>query len=256
MSIKNILSPLFNLNEVELNIYNELFYTGPLSATHLAKSINISRTSIYDHLDSLVEKGLVSESQKSGIKIFLAQPPSKIQLLLNEKKQELNQASRQLEKLSELYQQQKSVKPNLQLFEGRKELQQMMKDMLLYRDIEVLAFWPIKNVIKVLSQDFIKEFHIQRIKRNISIKAIWPNGCQEYTKKHSFLKPGKNFNRQLRIAPSRIKFDLGYAVYQNTVRFISSSKESYGFIVESEELTEMMKTQFQFIWEQAKSINQ
>lgn len=256
MNIKNILSPLFNLNEVELSIYNELFYSGPLNATSLAQRINISRTSVYDHLDSLIEKGIVSESQKSGIKIFLAQPPSKIQLLLNEKKQQLNQATHELEKLNDLYQQQKFAKPRLQIFEGRRELQQMMKDMLLYRDITLFAFWPIKNVIKILTPKFLKEFNSKRIKRNINIKVIWPKKHQELINKYPHLKQGEKNKRNIKIAPTDVSFELGYAIYQNTVRFISSSKENYGFLVESPELVNTMKNQFDIIWKISKKIKQ
>jgi len=62
------------------------------------------------------------------------------------------------------------------------------------------------------------------------------------------LKNTTNFKRQARIAPAQIGFSLGYTIYGNTVRFLSSSKENFGFLVESNELAEMMKNQFEVMW--------
>ena len=143
---------------------------------------------------------------------------------------------------------QKLARPNLQIFEGKNELQQMMKDMLLYRDITVYAFWPIKNIINVLGKDFLREFHKKRVERNIKIKVIWPEKQIPEFKKYQFLKIKPELKREVRIAPAQIDFSLGYAIYGNTVRFISSSKENFGFLVESNELAKVMKNQFEVIW--------
>ena len=48
---------------------------------------------------------------------------------------------------------------------------------------------------------------------------------------------------------------LGYAIYKNTVRFISSDKEQYGFLIESQEFAEMMRGQFEIIWNASKPFN-
>ena len=66
------------------------------------------------------------------------------------------------------------------------------------------------------------------------------------------LKSGEKNKRTIKIAPTNIYFELGYAIYQNTVRFISSSKENYGFIMESSELANTMKTQFDITWKLSK----
>jgi hypothetical protein len=39
------------------------------------------------------------------------------------------------------------------------------------------------------------------------------------------------------------------------VAFISSKKESFGFIIESKELVEMLSSQFEVIWNLSKSLS-
>ncbi|MBU1164414.1 hypothetical protein KKA15_02530 [Patescibacteria group bacterium] len=252
MKIATLLS-IFNLRKIELDLYQKLFYGGQMSATQLAKQSEISRTSVYDLLERLIEIGIVFETQKGGVKMFAACPPEKLHLLIEEKEKELKKAKIALDILQSEYLSQKtSSKPRMQIYEGKKELQQMMKDMLLFRDITVYAYWPVIKLNKLLSGEFLTSFHKERVKRNINIKVIWPQNEISSIKKYPYSKTGTESKRDAKIAPAEVDFSLGYAIYGNSVRFISSSKENFGFLVESAELAEMMKTQFDSIWKLSK----
>ncbi|MCZ2846349.1 MAG: hypothetical protein O2U61_07665 [Candidatus Bathyarchaeota archaeon] len=244
---------IFELRDIEIELFEKLFFEGEMSASVLAKKAGISRTSVYDLLEKLVVKGLVFESLKSGIKKYSAHPPAKLRLLIEEKEKDFKQARKSLEHLEQFYLKRDSSKsPSLQMYRGKQALQQMMKDMLLYRDMTVLAYWPILRMIDILGSDFLSKFHQERIQRNIQLKTIWPIKQIPSIKKYPFLKIGEEYKRKVRIAPKDVGFSLGYVVYGNTVRFLSSSKENYGFLIESEELAEMMKSQFQVIWQNSK----
>jgi len=254
MNTKKLLA-LFGLRDIETKIYEELFSGGALTASGLAKRVGISRTSIYDLLERLTETGLVTETLQGGVKKFVVQPPGKIQLLIGEKERELGEAKQITQELQQAYEHKHtSAKPRLQLFEGRAELQQMMKDLLLYRDITVQAFWPIKKITALLSPEFMTKFHEERAIRNITLRVIWPTAQLSTLKTYPHLKSSPELKRAARIAPNGIDFSLGYSIYQNTVRFISSSSENFGFLVESAELANVMKAQFELIWRQSKKL--
>lgn len=245
---------LFGLREIEMKLYEALFYGKEMGASELAKQAGVSRTSVYDLIKRLKDEGLVIESQKNGTAVFSIQPPEKLQLLLAEKEKELILAKSGLAMLQTDYlKQNKTAKPKLQMFEGKQELQQMMKDLLLYRDITVYALWPIETINKLLGAEFMAEFHKKRAERNIALNVIWPVGQLSEIKKHSFLTDATQ-KRQARVAPVGVDFSLGYSIYGNTVRFISSSKENFGFLVESAELSAMMKSQWEIIWRLSKSV--
>ena len=251
--MKDILT-LFNLRPLEIKVWENLFYGGQMGASALAKKSGISRTSVYDILDELVALGLVIESQQLGIKMFAVQPPAKIRLLVEEKEKGIASAMKSLDQLAAIYKSgQVSAKPRMQLFEGRAALQQMMKDMLLYRDITVRACWPIRKIIRLLGLNFLKKFHRERVARNIDIKVIWPARQIPDFKKFPFLKPKNALKRKIRLAPPGTDFSLGYAIYGNTVRYISSSKENFGFLVESPEMAQMMRQQWRLVWKQSKT---
>ncbi len=251
--ISQLLS-LFGLREIEIKLYEALFYGGEMGASELAKQAGISRTSVYDLITRLKDEGLIIESQKGGVAIFSVQPPEKLRLLLAEKEREFILAKSSLSRLQADYlKQNKTARPKLQLFEGRQELRQMMKDLLLYRDMTVCAFWPVETITKFLTAEFMEEFHKRRAERNIFLKVIWSQNQILAIKKYPFLEDLTQ-KRQARVAPVDVDFSLGYSIYGNTVRFISSSKENFGFLVESAELATMMKSQWEVVWKLSKSV--
>ncbi len=250
------LSALFRLRPVEAGLYRELFYGSGMKAAEAAKRVGISRTAVYDLLERLTALGLAAETLESGVKIFSAVPPEKLRLLLEEKEKEITLAQEAIAGLEDEYSKtRKSAKPRLLIYEGREELQQMMKDLLLYRDSSVLALWPITKVISLLTPSFLSLFHKERVRQNISLKTIWPAGPIPSFDNYPFLKTGADQKREARLAPVSLNFSLGYAIYGNTVRFISSTRENFGFLVESQELAEMMKGQFELVWRNSKPLN-
>lgn len=254
MAIRDLFS-LFDLRAAEARVFEVLYQNPPLRASQLARLAHFSRTAVYDLLENLIKKGLVYESLKDEVKVFTAHPPEKIALLMTEKENELASAKQALQALKHSYQKiSRSFKPRLELYEGRSALQQMMKDLLLYPNITVRAFWPIKNILQLLTPEFFQEFQAKRLKENIELKVIWPAKQIPSFQQFPFLKPARELKREVRIAPKEVDFSLGYTIYGNTVRFISSSKENFGFLIESYELSEMMKTQFDQLWALSKPL--
>ena len=75
------------LKEKEAKIYITLLKEGPSLANSIAKNTEILRSSIYDYLDTLTEKGFITYTIKSGKKYFQAVNPSKIMDNFSERKE-------------------------------------------------------------------------------------------------------------------------------------------------------------------------
>lgn len=255
--LENILYSL-GLDREEVTIYSLLLETGPITAGILSKKAGMPRSSLYGLLQRLSELGLVIESLKSGVKVFSAENPDKISLLFDERIESLKQHQLDYQKLLpdlRTKNPSKLVNPKLQLFEGEDGLKNVLKDMLLYYDMETQAFWPIKLMVEVLSPDFFRYLNKERIKNNLYTRAIWPANQIVDIADHPYLGSGEEFKREVRVAPKDIDFSMGYWIYGNKVAFLSSRKESFGFIIESSELVEMLKAQFNVMWELSKPIS-
>lgn len=248
--ISALLSSL-GLDQDDSKTYILLLETGPIAAGKLAKKLGVARSSLYGFLKRLVEKGLVVESQRGGIKQFAAEHPDKIDKLFNERVEQLQKDQQTYQSmLPELRSQraQKLLNPRLQLFEGADGLKHVLKDMLLYSNLETQAFWPIQKMIDILGTDFFRYLNKVRIKSNLYTRTIWPSDQIIDIKKHPYMGAGPDFKREIRIAPKDMHFTMGYWIYGSKVVFVSSRKESFGFIIESAELTDMLKAQFELLW--------
>ena len=244
------------LREDEIKAFAHLLENPNQPAGSIARKTGISRPSLYGFLKKLSEKGLVIESRKDGVKVFSVAPQEKIGMAIDVQIGHLEKTKSAIAKaFSEM---QKGIAqttgPRLQIFEGKKELQFILKDMLLYRNTETKAYWPIRSMVEVLGEDFFRQFNKDRIKRNIHVRAIWPSKQSLDIKKHPYLGIGEDFLREIRIAPKEIDFSMGYWIYENKVAFISSKKESFGFILEGKEFADMLSSQFEVLWKISKEL--
>jgi sugar-specific transcriptional regulator TrmB len=252
--IEDMLAKL-EVREEEIKTFIFLLENGSQTAGEIARKTGMSRPSLYGFMRKLQSLGLVIESQKNGIKTFTASPKEKVTKLFDEKIKELEEGKRSLEKMySEIIKTGATVNPKFQLFEGKEGMKQVLKDMLLYRDIETKSYWPIKSMIEILSEDFFKTLNKERVAQKLRTRAIWPQNQVVDIKKHPYLGTGQKFLREIRVAPKDIAFSMGYWIYGNKVAFISSKKEAFGFIIESKELSEMLSSQFEVIWSISKKI--
>ena len=67
-----------DVSDNETKIYLTLLKTGPLNARALAQAVGIKRTTIYNYVHYLMEKGLIIKSVSSAEAVFEANPPGNI----------------------------------------------------------------------------------------------------------------------------------------------------------------------------------
>jgi sugar-specific transcriptional regulator TrmB len=233
------------------DVYLALLEGGSMPAGNLAKRLDVPRSTLYGLLDELARGGLILQNEKGNVKLWQAVDPDKIKNIINDKINALENTRGSFEAiLGKLKSSQKTdfVSPKFNYFEGAEEMKIMLKDVLLYDDLDTELCWPVRDVIKVVGEDFLFELNKKRVRNNIYIKVIWPMDKTSDVEKNIFLAPGKEVLREVRIAPAGVEFSMGYWAYGNKVMFMSSKAENFGFIVESKELRQLLKTQFEILW--------
>lgn len=246
-----------NVGNAEGEVYAVLAEDGPFTAGNLARKMHIPRSSLYGYLETLRAKGLVRQSNKYDKKIWQAEPVETIGKLIQDDIDRLSRVKEEFTSLLPSLKEKQSIDflaPTVTSFEGREGMKQMFRDILLYSNIQTVAFWSMKDTLQFLGQDFMEELSAERIRNKISLRAIWPEGKAEDASRMLFLSPSEESLRDIRIAPRSLTTAIGYWVYENKTLFISSKKESFGFIVESKELADMLRGQFEIFWMMSKPI--
>ncbi len=241
----------FGLRPEETEVYLTLLEAGPVTGGELARLVDIKRPTVYGYLERLIAAGLVNQSQRSGVKIFVAEPGEKIRLLYKRKIEELQQGEKTLDDILKSMERQKSggmSRPRMQFYEGQAGMETALLDFLSYPGITVRTFWPFNAIVKATSEDFFDYITRQRIALNISTRGIWPHSRVVDTRRHPSMSADARLMREVRIAPPGCEADMAYRIYANKVLFSSSRSEGFCFIIESRELVDLMTMQHEVLW--------
>lgn len=217
----------------------------------LAKNLGMSRPTLYDMLKKMRGKGVIAQTMKEGIRIFQVEPPSRLDQAFRKRLRDLNDWHAHFLRLMpdlERRQGKSLLNPKFQIFDGPDSVRHILMDMLLYRDIETWACWPIRAAMDILSPDFFRFHNTERIRNRIQVYAFWPPKQSVSVKRYPFMGAGPGFYREIRLAPPDMDFSMGYWIYCDKVAFLSSRRECFGFVVESAELATLLKAQHQAIW--------
>ena len=114
------------LSESESKGYLALLKLGSSTVAKITKEVKLHRSNVYDFLDNLLAKGLVSYVIKAGVKHFKATHPNKLHDYVKEKE---DIVSTILPDLKELAKFSKDVL-NVEVFEGVEGVKTLLKDVL------------------------------------------------------------------------------------------------------------------------------
>jgi sugar-specific transcriptional regulator TrmB len=251
--LEKILKEL-NFSDNTIKVYKRLLELGDASARQLAENIGIPRPSVYDYLNILIENGLIIQQSVDNKTIFRANEVSQLKHLIKEKIEVLEIESKNIEKYVPANQE-KNIEPKIRHFKGIEQVKKILNDLSWYENTEILSIWPMKEMLMVLGSDYLENFNRKRIKNNNPLKIVWPKDKIVNIDEFPFLGISAGHKRDLRIAPMDMTWNMGHTIYEDKVAFISSHKETFGFIVQSKDFAELMKAQFEVVWNISKPLN-
>lgn len=97
-SIANFLQQI-GLTDKEALIYTTLLELGPQAASVVAKKTKIVRSSVFFHLENMIQKGFVKKDIKAHVQYFVAIPPEDLEALLRRNQQRVNSQINDLHQL-------------------------------------------------------------------------------------------------------------------------------------------------------------
>lgn len=247
--IKSLLKQL-EFSDKEAQVYLALMELGSVKVAEIAKKTGLNRTSVYDLLESLLQKGLISKYKKGPATYFNALDPKHLLSYLDrEKEEKAKRIEKQKQKVSELLPQLISLqniytsKPKVQFFEGEKGMREAYEDTLTAKG-RILAYANVETMHEGLP-NFFPEYYKRRAENKIFIRAIIPRN------KLSIERTAVNQQemRDTRFLPDeRMTFSPEVNIYNNKI-LIASWKEKIAIIIESKELADLQKLTFNLLWD-------
>ncbi|MCX6740427.1 MAG: TrmB family transcriptional regulator [Candidatus Parcubacteria bacterium] len=236
------------LNDKEIKVYLTLLEYGAISVRSLAELADLNRGSAYDILKSLQEKGLVSYFHQDTKQKFVAENPSSLVKLVENKEQELLKIK---DNFSDLIPELKALQdkgenlPTTKFYEGTKGIREILDDLLITMSEQESREYFVYSATEAsddLNQAF-PDFTKQRIKKGIQVKAI---SLAEGGATH-----GLDERRWLGTKNQSATFIL---IYNNKCAFISRDAKGnpVGVIIENKMICETQKIIFLRLWDLLK----
>lgn len=237
----------FGLSEKEATLYQILLDMGPAGAQEISKMARINRSSAYALLGTLLERGLVDQSQDNGVLNYRSVSPEK----LIERADELAHDSARQEKemnslLPELLSVSRKLKnqPRVLFYEGLGGIQTVSNDLLTQPSgIPIYAFLPESKATPNSSSSFFDNMVLKQKNVTKIISLHDKNHKQEISSKKS--------TSEIRYLPAdKYPFSSELRIYADKIVFISTTEE-FGVIIQSQDVADVMKSLFNLAWKEA-----
>ncbi len=229
----------FGLTQTEEMVYLALLKLGNSPAIDIIKKTQLHRTTVYDVLERLISKGIVSYIIQNKIKSYSAVNPSKfLDIALDEGKQaeEKQRLAKQVIKEINLIQQEAKAKSLAQIFVGVQGKKTVMQD-IIDEGKDFIEFAGGGRFEDELSL-YTKQWANQRVKKNIHAKLIFPKGTDA---------PIWKMNK-IRFIEKEYQSPTATLVYGNKVAVFIHEKPELIILIESKQLAKSYHSYFNILW--------
>lgn len=227
------------LGEKEAKVYSSLLELGETNVQRISKKSKIKRTTIYNVIDILKEKGLVSTIIKKKRKYYIASDPRELEFKLDEQKQALKNLMPELLSIANLI----DKKPKIKYYEGVEGLKEIFIDGLKYPGQPVWA-WVTDEVYDTLDDEFIRYYIPKRVEAKIMAYVIAP----DTPKIRAYKATDEKSLRKTRIDPNSKQIQIEIDIYGDSKVALLSFGEKFGLIIESKKIYNTLKSIFDMAW--------
>lgn len=229
----------------EADIYLALLSLGPSLVSKIVEKTGINRTNIYDRIERLIDKGLVSYVIKNNRKYFSAAEPKRLLRYLEEKEEKINKEKESIQNILPDLEKYKPVqsKENVEVFEGKEGLKTIL-GMILDSKQDILTYGSNGNFSKILT--FYFTHYLKKLEKSkIKMKVIFN---EDDTK-----KPFKWKFAEARYIPEQYKSPTETTIFGDNIVIFILTEEPRAILIKSKATSESYKRYFDFLWKNAKA---
>ena len=236
---------ILGLNRNLIRLYMAILKSDGLSAAQLAAATGITRTNIYALADQLVADQLINVDFVGAKRRYTARDP---QILRQSATDRLEAIERLMPELQALYGVGAAVKPKISFFEGEMAARKIFDELSNVRGDHYCYFGSLAAQLAVEGSDNALKLTERRLRKGIRARSI-------RTKEADLAEPfmaGEKYLREVRYFPRKMPDSMpDIYIYDQKLAILATYREKYALIIESQELSDMMRSIWEIIWESA-----
>jgi len=239
------------LTDGEAKVYIALLELGQSTTGPIIEKSKIARSFIYNILEKLIEKGLISYVVREGTRYYIASDPTRILDYIEKRKNKLEQSKEKIKKLiPQLKSRDKDTITDIQVYEGFRGLQTCFEH---YHQIckkgdDVLCFGVIPHQDPKY-HEYWEQDHKKRAKKGITNRMLFNKGTDP-----KILKNRNSFKGcEARYMDSDIKTPAWLLMYKDTTQiYLQDKKKPIVIEIVNHQIAETFKAYFEDYWKRTK----
>jgi HTH-type transcriptional regulator, sugar sensing transcriptional regulator len=252
MSMNEKLLEQIGMTKSEIKVYLALLELGCCATGKIVEKSGASSSKIYEVLEKLMQKGLVSFIVKSGVKHFEAAPPSRIMEYMKEKEQAIFKQKEELKTILpqlELKQQLSKYKSEATIFKGIKGAETAFRQMIsrMHKGDEWLAF--VVHYIDKKYYSMLTRIHKLRLERKLNARIIFNTNDINF---------GDDRKRMPFTAVKYVSESLNMPAIVNVGGNITllniMADDVTVFMIDSKEVADSFRSQFEGLWNEEVNV--
>jgi predicted transcriptional regulator len=236
----------FNLTEKEIITYLTLLEEGNLSVLDISRESGINRVTIYSAIDELKRKGLISESRKGKRKLFVAENPTNLANILEDKRDKIIREEKILQNIIlptlKAIDVNEEKRPQIKFFEGADGINRIFDEYIL-KYPEVFNCGSYDTAMRAMTKEReIKYFH-QISKRKIFYRML----LEDTPLNREFAEVGKGI-AHAKFLPEGTKSSADIIVFGPNVALISYDRLT-ATLIEDQSIAGSIMMYLNFMWD-------
>lgn len=238
------------LSEGQVKVYISVLELGIASLKKIQEKTGLERRSIYDILNKLIEKGLISYTVENNKSTYQCTHPNKLLEDIKEKQKSLKELEDKIPDVKKLF---AMSKPDIrsEVYRGNEGVKSLLDEILDYKE----SFWMGGNSMenyKAVPEGFqiwfykwmerrVKKKHMMYdlVSHGMFLKGLEPSKKEEHEKKFYKYKS----------LPDGMYVPLVIVIFGNKVAQIQWDRQSFAFVIESEKAKSSFMKYFHHFWD-------
>jgi sugar-specific transcriptional regulator TrmB len=232
----------------DVKVYLALLDLGSALAGEITKKSGVNRTNVYDSLDKLIERGLVSYVIQANRKYFEATTPESLIKYLDEKESNIKKQKKLINNILPELESRRALSQETYeatIYKGKKGLKSIAEDVLKTKST-LLAFGAEGRFVETF-RHYAAQWHMRRNKLKIPVKIIYNEKIRKNKLKARFPILQMKFNSHMDDTPATTW------IYGDKVAIVIwQGKEPIATLIRSNPIAKSYKQFFNILWQNSK----
>lgn len=240
------------LTDGEIRVYLALISLGPSTSGPLVDKSKVASSKIYNILERLMQKGIVSYIVKEKTRYYQAEDPVKLKEYINKKEREIKEQKKEIDKLIptlQLERQSEKNKSEVQVYKGFKGVQTITDH--IYSKLKRGDTWyniGVPSYQEEKYHDYWHKDHLRRIKAGIKCRMLF----NIETPKETLKQRNSYDDCDARYMPIPVETPSWILIYKDVTVIILPGEEPMSIEINNAGIANSFKQYFEAFWKLTK----